>query len=315
MENKFEALQILNQIDEFNETLNSLIYGSIEKREINGRSYLYVHYKKEGKSFTKYVGEYDQDSLNLILSNNIKAKEINKQIRRLKRELDKLNYKETELNENVKLNIDFARRELVNTIYKQALLEGVVTTYADTQTIIGGGKVNNMTASDIMKVVNLKRAWDFILDKNIITSETDYYLLCEINKYILDGFYYNAGIVRSTPVQISGTNYRPPLPFEDKVKEDINSITSSNESVLDKAIDLLLYVMKCQIFIDGNKRCGVIFANHMLIKNGEGLIVIPDDQIEDYQKLLIDYYEDKGEDTIRTFLKEKCFICLKNPSN
>jgi hypothetical protein len=49
---------------------------------------------------------------------------------------------------------------MVDTIYKQAILEGVATTYADTEDIINGGKVKGMTSDDIMKVVNLKHAWN-----------------------------------------------------------------------------------------------------------------------------------------------------------
>ena len=45
---------------------------------------------------------------------------------------------------------------LVDTIYKQAILEGVATTFADTESIIEGGKVNNMTSEDVMKIVNMK---------------------------------------------------------------------------------------------------------------------------------------------------------------
>ena len=66
----------------------------------------------------------------------------------------------------VKLNIDFAKRNLVNTIYDQAILEGVTATFVETENIINGGKVNNMTSDDIMKIVNLKHAWEFILDEN-----------------------------------------------------------------------------------------------------------------------------------------------------
>lgn len=73
-----------------------------------------------------------------------------------------------ELSEKVEQNIDFAKRHLVDTIYKQAILEGVATTFADIESIIEGGKVNNMTSEDILKIVNLKHAWEFILNKNVI---------------------------------------------------------------------------------------------------------------------------------------------------
>ena len=94
-----------------------------------------------------------------------------------------------------------------------------------------------MTANDILKLVNLKRAWEFILNKDVITSPTNFALLCEINKFIEDGFYYNAGRIRSTPVSIGGTNWKPELPVESLIKEDLQQLFNSNLDDLDKAIE------------------------------------------------------------------------------
>ena len=123
--------------------------------------YIYVHYREDGVVLTKYVGEYSDELYNLVLNNSIKAKELKKQIKEINKKLTQLNYIEEELSEKVKQNIDFAKRHLADTIYKQAILEGVATTFADTESIIEGGKVNNMTSEDIMKIVNLKHVWEF----------------------------------------------------------------------------------------------------------------------------------------------------------
>ena len=87
-------------------------------------------------------------------------------------------------------------------------------------------------------------------------------------------------------------------------------IFSKEEEILDKAINLLLYTMKKQIFIDGNKRTSIIFTNHFLISKGKGIIAIPADLSEEYKALLISYYEGINEDKIKKFLKEKCYIEL-----
>lgn len=108
-------------------------------------------------------------------------------------------------NKNVDINIDYAKSNLTDLIYNQAMLEGIVTTYVDTESIIEDGKVNGMTSTDIMKVINLKQAWEFVLDENIIMAEENFSFLSQINKLILEGFYYNAGKVRSTPAKIGGT--------------------------------------------------------------------------------------------------------------
>lgn len=81
---------------------------------------------------------------------------------------------------------------------------------------------------------------------------------------------------------------------------------SSDE--VDIAIELLLYTVKKQIFIDGNKRTSVIFANHYLISKGKGIIVIPVEKINEYRNLLIDYYKKEESSEITKFLKNECYI-------
>lgn len=308
MSDKSEIIALLQNKQLLEHQLESLSYGSIEIRERGSNKYIYVHYREDGVSLTKYVDEYSDDLYNLILNNNIKAKKLKKQIRSINKELKKLNYTENEMSSDVEINIDFAKRHLVQTIYKQAILEGVATTFADTESIIEGGKVNNMTSEDIMKIVNLKHAWEFILNKNVISSNTDFALLCEINKMVEEGFYYTAGKVRSIPVSIGGTRWQPDLPIESVIKEDLNKIFDLNLGDVDKAIEYLLYTMKKQIFIDGNKRTAVIFSNHYLISKGKGIIVIPAEKTEEFKSLLIPFYKGKDNEKIRKFIKEKCYM-------
>lgn len=310
MEDKIEIMDLLQNRQLLEHKLESLIYGSVEIRERDNKKYIYIHYRENGISLTKYVGEYSEELYNLILNNSIEAKKIKKELREISKKLKELNYKETELNPKVELNIDFAKRHLVDTIYKQAILEGVATTFADTESIIEGGKVNNMTSEDIMKVVNLKHAWEFILNKNVILSETNFGLLCQINKFVEEGFYYSAGKIRSVPVTIGGTKWAPSLPIESIIKEELEDILKEDINDVDKAIELLLYVMKKQIFIDGNKRTAIIFINHYLISKGKGIIVIPAELTEEFKKILVQYYEEKDEKKIKEFIKEKCYMSI-----
>lgn len=308
MEEKLEIMNLLQNKQLLENELKSLAYGSVEIRENESNKYIYVHYREDGVALTKYVGEYSNELYNLVLNNSIKAKELKKQIREINKKLKQLNYIEEDLSEKVEQNIDFAKRHLVDTIYKQAILEGVATTFADTESIIEGGKVNNMTSEDIMKIVNLKHAWEFILNKNVILSKTNFTLLCEINKMVEEGFYYSAGKVRNVPVTIGGTTWKPNLPIESVIKEELEKIFNDEMDDIDRAIELLLYTMKKQVFIDGNKRTSVIFCNHYLISKGKGIISIPAELTAKFKDLLISYYEGKDEKQIKKFIKEKCYM-------
>ena len=78
----------------------------------------------------------------------------------------------------------------------------------------------------------------------------------------------------------------------------------------DRVIELLLYIMKKQVFIDGNKRTSVIFCNHYLISKGKGIIAISSELTEEFKELLILYYDGKDEKQIKKFIKEKCYMSI-----
>lgn len=305
--------ELLNEKNQILKQLNSLTYGSIELRENNQKQYIYVHYRQEGVLTTKYAGEYSDVLYNLIKNNTILASALKKRLKEIHKALKDLNYVEKDgVPEKVAINIDLARRYLVDSIYKQAMLEGVATTYSDTETIINGGKIKGMTVSDVNKVVNLKRAWEFIMSIDLANYPTNYAVLCEINRIVEEGFSLTAGRIRSVPVTIHGTTYIPPMPFENLVKEQLSDILHNGEGI-DLAIDLVLYVMKKQLFLDGNKRTAIIFANHYLISHALGLLVVPAEKVDEYKEILISYYEDESKkNEIASFLKGKCWIKMEN---
>ena len=148
---------------------------------------------------------------------------------------------------------------------------------------------------------------EFVLSEGVLLSPTDYNLLCEINKLCIEGFYSTAGKIRSVPVKIGGTSWMPGIPIESDVKDELNKIINKKNNKVDKAIELLLYTMKKQIYVDGNKRTAVIFANNYLIKNGLGIISIPSELTDEFKLLLINYYESKNIKEIKSFLKIKCY--------
>lgn len=309
MENNFNEIQeLLRSKADLQARLSLLAYDGTPEIKTNASSkYIYIRKRVLTRITSEYVGAYSDELYQIVLKNVKEAKELKKQIKQIDKELAKYNYQQSELSPRVELNLDFARANMKANIYDQAILEGVATTFPQTETIIENGKVSGMTATDVQKILNLKHAWEFILDKDVLLSKTDFYILSYIAKFVNEGFYDNGGRIRGVPVKIGGTDYIPPLPIESVVKENIEQILNSQKDVIDIAIELCLYCMKTQIFNDGNKRASVIFANHYLISKGAGLIVIPEKEVPAFKKLLVDYYEDKDTQNIKAFMEEKCW--------
>ena len=308
MNNLYPQIQeLLHQRADFQARLRLLPYdGSPEIKERDGKKYLYIRKRVGSRLTSTYVGLYSDTLYDLLLRNAQESRLLKKNIRKLDKELAQLGYSDAELSARVQLNLDFARANMKSNIYDQAVLEGVATTFPQTEDIIENGIVSGMSASDVQKILNLKHAWEFVLDKDVISYPTDFSILCHIAKLVNEGFYQDGGHIRGVPVTIGGTSYVPPLPMESIVKENLEAILSETISPEEKAITLCLYCMKTQIFNDGNKRASVIFSNHYLISQGAGMLIIPEKDVPEFKRLLVAYYEDRDSGEMMDFMKTKC---------
>ena len=308
MNNNYPQIQeLLHQKGDLQARLNLLPYdGSPEIKERDGKKYLYIRKRVASRLTSTYVDTYSAELYQLLLRNARDAREFRKSIRHLDKELAALGYSDAELSPRVQMNLDFARVNMKSNIYDQAILEGVATSFPQTEDILENGTVSGMTATDVQKILNLKHAWEFILDRDVISYPTDYSILCHIAKLVNEGFFQDGGRIRGVPVTIGGTSYIPPMPIESVVKENLEVLLNAELPPDEKAIQLCLYCMKTQIFNDGNKRASVIFANHYLIAQGGGMLIIPEKHVPAFKRLLVSYYEDKDNGEIIRFLKEQC---------
>lgn len=303
-----EIQELLRSRADLNARLNLMPYdGTPEIKERGNEKYLYVRKRVAGKQTSTYVGAYTEELYNLLLRNAREAREIRKELRSIDKQLANAGYSEDELSSDVINNIAFARANMKMNIYDQAVLEGVATSFPQTEEIIDNGKISGVTATDVQKIFNLKHAWEFILDRDVIASRSDYYMLSHIARVVNEGFFAEGGRIRGVPVTIGGSSYVPPLPNELDVKEKIREIIEESDEVINTAIKLCLYCMKTQIFLDGNKRASVIFANHYLISHGGGFLVIPEKEVPEFKRLLVKYYEGEDITVIADFMKKYCW--------
>ena len=303
-----EIQELLRSRADLNARLNLMPYdGTPEIKERGNEKYLYVRKRVAGKQTSTYVGAYTEELYNLLLRNAREAREIRKELRSIDKQLANAGYSEDELSYDVINNIAFARANMKMNIYDQAVLEGVATSFPQTEEIIDNGKISGVTATDVQKILNLKHAWEFILDRDVIASRSDYYMLSHIARVVNEGFFAEGGRIRGVPVTIGGSSYVPPLPNELNVKEKIREIIEESDEVINTAIKLCLYCMKTQIFLDGNKRASVIFANHYLISHGGGFLVIPEKEVPEFKRLLVKYYEGEDITVIADFMKKYCW--------
>lgn len=206
---------------------------------------------------------------------------------------------------DIETNILYAKRNIIDSIYSEAKLEGVGVTYPDTKEIFEGRTVAGLSVEDTIKVNNLKHAWQFTLEN--IDYPLDLRFIRQVNAEIGKGIVINEGNLRVMDVKIGGTSWRPDIPDEEQVKETIASVMDNTAlSDTDKAIQIMLYVMRSQLFMDGNKRTAQLVANKILINAGAGIISIPVEKQREFITHLIDFYESNDSSRISAFVYDYC---------
>lgn len=199
-------------------------------------------------------------------------------------------------------NIFFAKRKLVDNIYKSANLEGIAVTFAETLEFINNVNTGKISVDDMFKLKGLKDAWELVL--NTIDEEltTDY--IKKIHFQICKGQNISPlGEYRDKGVGITGTTWRPKLPSECNYDLELETILK-NENQLERCIDLFCWIQRSQMFLDGNKRVANLVANKEMIRLGQGIIAVPVEEIGSYFTKLINYYETGDNTDLKNWIYE-----------
>ncbi len=199
-------------------------------------------------------------------------------------------------------NIFFAKRKLVDNIYKSANLEGIAVTFADTYSFMNNVNTGNISIDDMLKLKGLKDAWEFVL--STVDDELTIDYIKKVHFEVCKGQnVYPLGEFRDRGVGITGTSWRPKMPSECNYEEELKDILN-NKNKLEMCLDLFCYIQRSQMFLDGNKRVSNLVANKEMIKNGQGIIAIPVEEIGNYLTKLINYYETGNNEDLKKWLYE-----------
>ena len=213
----------------------------------------------------------------------------------------------------VKDNIELAKRMLVDNVYKAAKLENIAVTYAATIEIVELGKNSgNLTPEELTDVVNLKRSWEYLLNENTLNRELGIDLMQDIHGKVAFGManleLSEMGNFRRGPVGIFGTTWRPKAPNSEEIYQELQNILTTYPDVVDRALEIYIWMCKRQAFKDGNKRTSNYFANQELIKKGFGILSPPpENDLAEFRLLLINYYETDEKKYLKEFLLNKCY--------
>ena len=200
------------------------------------------------------------------------------------------------------MSISMGKRQLVDSIWKSAGIEGLGTTFPNIEKILENIPVQTKR-DEVFFIVNMKRSWYFLFDN--ISNPNNISYLQELNKICMEELSYDAGNIRTAPVTIGGTSWIPELPQEDVIIDKLKEIEDMSNR-LEAALEMFCFVARTQMFLDGNKRVAQLMCNKIMMQADVGIFSVPYDQIDRFKELLVNYYE--TNDSNKTFFREKCLL-------
>ncbi len=196
-----------------------------------------------------------------------------------------------------------AKKKWDENVYCGMKMENRAVTFPQTQTILNGVNVPNVQLDDIQAILNMRDAWKFLL--STINEEVTFGYWCKLNEYIARNEALEWGKLRTGSVGISGTDYEPPIPNKEKTIEELENILSvSDASATDKALEAFVWGTRGQFFWDGNKRTSLVLANKILVSSGSGIMTITDKYMEQFNTILLSYYNTGKSEELKQFLYE-----------
>ena len=202
-----------------------------------------------------------------------------------------------------------AKKKWDENVYCGMRMENRAVTFPQTRTILNGVNVPNVQLDDIQAILNMRDAWRYLMGSIDAPLTVEY--ICKLNEFIARNEALEWGKLRTGSVGISGTDYLPPIPEFSSVEEQLAALLASDTTVTEKALNAFAWGARGQFFWDGNKRTSLTFANKILLAVGAGILTITDKHMEQFNGLLLDYYNTGEPEALTLFLYENAIQGLE----
>lgn len=199
-------------------------------------------------------------------------------------------------------SIFLAKKKWDENVYCGMKMENRAVTFPQTRTILNGVNVPNVLIDDIQAILNMRDAWKYLL--NTVSKPVTLEYMCKLNEYIARNEALEWGKLRTGSVGISGTDYIPPIPNQTQIEQELDRILNTDTSATEKALSAFVWGTRGQFFWDGNIRTSLTLANKLLVASGAGILTITDKYMEQFNVLLLDYYNSGESEKLKKFLYE-----------
>lgn len=198
-------------------------------------------------------------------------------------------------------NVFLAKKKIVESVFNSAYIEGCNVTFPQTQTILDGAVVSNVSVDDIQTVINLRDAWRFIL--NSLDSPLTVEYICKVNEHISRNESLEWGVLRTGSIGAGGADWKPLPPIYEEVATKLDTISAISDSV-ERALEYFCYAVKAQLFWDGNKRTSTLVANQIIVSAGFGILSIGKKQAQNFNDSLLEYYNTDNAEPLKSCLRQ-----------
>ncbi|MCM6854998.1 hypothetical protein [Enterococcus faecium] len=178
-----------------------------------------------------------------------------------------------------KESVYLLKKNIVELVYNAGKFEGLNTTLLQTEEIIKYNRTNNVALDDVLTIVNLKRGFEMLLN--------------DAQKPLLE----------------KSKRFNRVIAAE--IGDQYDNLMDQNISETEKALRFFLLITKNQIYGEDNQRTALLSANRIMIRNGTGLLSIPESLFEEFNKRLSMYYNSRqttAELEISAFMYDYCIF-------
>lgn len=217
-------------------------------------------------------------------------------------------------------------KELLNLIFSTGKIENIKTSFVQTKAILNGKYelARDVDQKDLETIIALKHGYEYLINHNntkinLEEIEKINNLVAVSDNNIQNSYRGKVRTKKEKDIHVNldnGDYYIPLLLSRQQIEKDLYSIinySKDNINDVNKAVLLMLYIIKNQLFMDGNKRTAILVANYYLVINDLGILRIPKNKMTTFFNKLCQYYKnEKLRIPFMNWIIDYCFISKNN---